>query len=301
MNQFEEMQNFIRVVEAGSITKAAEQTGTVKSAVSRRLTELERRLGISLITRTTRNQSLTELGHSYYQRCLQIIDDVAELESTIKDEQCALTGKIKIAAPLSFGLSHLAPALSQFNTLHPDIHFDIDFNDRKVDIIEEGFDLAFRITKLDNSNLIARKITSIRLLLVASPGYLKRFGTPNYPKDLVNGHVKLKYKDSPEAMEFAVDGKLISIRVPNVLNSNNGDFLCQAAIDGKGLVMTPDFICYKYVKVGQLVPVLSEFMPEIEIGAYAVYPQTRHLSKKVRSLVDYLSQYFGNKPYWQVL
>jgi DNA-binding transcriptional LysR family regulator len=300
MNRFEEMQNFIRIVDAGSITKAAEQTGTVKSAVSRRLSELEKRLGVSLITRTTRSQSLTELGHSYYQRCLQIIDDVAELESTVKDEQCALRGKIKIAAPLSFGLSHLAPALSQFNIVHPDIHLDIDFNDRKIDIIEEGFDLAFRIAKLDDSNFIARKITSIRVLLVASPDYLKRQGTPKHPKDLVNGHVKLKYKDSPEALEFLVDGKPISIRIPSVLDSNNGDFLCQAAIAGRGLVMTPDFICYKHVKVGQLIPVLGEFTPEIEIGAYALYPQARHLSRRVRSLVDYLIQYFGDEPYWRL-
>ena len=157
MNQFEEMQNFIRVVESGSITKAAEQTGMVKSAVSRRLAELEKRLGVSLLTRTTRRQSLTDLGRSYYQRCLQIVDEIAELESSVKDEQCALSGKIKVAAPLSFGLSHLAPALYKFNEIHPDIHFDVDFNDRKVDIVEEGFDLAFRISQLKDSNFIARR------------------------------------------------------------------------------------------------------------------------------------------------
>jgi len=300
MNTFEEMQNFIRIVEAGSLTKAAEQTNTVKSAVSRRLTDLERRLGVSLLTRTTRSQSLTDLGHSYYQRSLQILDDLSELESTIKNEQCALKGKIKIAAPLSFGLAHLAPALSKFNEIHKDIHFDIDFNDRKIDIIEEGFDLAFRIAKLDDSNFIAKKITSIKLVLAASPEYLDKYGTPLAPKDLLNNHVKVHYKNSPETWEFTENGHKKSIKLDSVLNSNNGDFLLQAAIAGKGLIMTPDFICYKHIKTGQLMKVLGQFNSQIEIGAYAVYPQTRHLSRRIRSLVDYLSQYFGETPYWQI-
>lgn len=300
MNPFEEMQNFIRIVEAGSLTKAAEQTNTVKSAVSRRLMELERRLGVSLLTRTTRSQSLTDLGQSYYQRSLQILDDLSELESNVKDEQCALRGKIKIAAPLSFGLAHLAPALSKFNDIHKDIHFDIDFNDRKIDIIEEGFDLAFRIAKLDDSNFIARKITAIRALLVASPDYLEKHGTPTTPKELLNNHVKLQYTNSPETWEFIEKGQSLSIKIDSVLNSNNGDYLLQAAIAGKGLILTPDFICYKHVKTGQLKPVLAEYIPSIEIGAYAVYPQTRHLSRRIRSLVDYLIQYFGETPYWRL-
>ncbi|MFK8013355.1 MAG: LysR family transcriptional regulator [Marinicellaceae bacterium] len=300
MSQFEEMQNFIRVVEAGSITKAADQTDTVKSAVSRRLAELERRLGVSLLARTTRSQSLTETGRSYYLRCLQIIDDVAELESSIKDEQCALRGKIKVAVPLSFGLTHLAPALNQFNLIHPDIHLNVDFNDRKVDIIEEGFDLAFRIAELEDSNLIARKITSVRLILLASPSYIEKFGLPNHPQDLAKNHVKVQYKDSPESLEFNLEGKTAQIRIPSVLHSNNGDYLCQAAIAGKGIILTPDFICYKFIKNGQLIPILSQYLPKNEIGAYAIYPQNRHLSKRVRSLVDYLIEYFGQEPYWKI-
>jgi DNA-binding transcriptional LysR family regulator len=301
MNPFEEMQNFIRVVEAGSITKAADQTGIVKSAVSRRLADLEKRLGISLLTRTTRNQTLTDLGRSYFQRCKQIIDDVAELESTVKDEQCALRGKIKIAAPLSFGLTHLAPALSKFNQIHPDIRLDVDFNDRKVDIVEEGFDLAFRISQLKDSNFIARKITKIRLLLVASPGYLNTYGVPNTPNDLYNGHVKVHYKDSPETWEFLEGEQLLKIKIPSVLSSNNGDFLLQAALEDKGLVLSPDFICYKHIKAKLLIPQLCDYTPKMEIGAYAIYPQARHLSRRVRSLVDYLSQYFGKEPYWQLI
>ena len=190
MNQIEDMQTFVRIVDAGSITKAAEQLNPVKSAVSRRLADLEKRLGVSLLTRTTRTQTLTESGKSYYQQSLRIIDDVAELESGIQVSNCALAGRIKIAAPLSFGLDHLGSALRKFNELHPDILFDVDFNDRKIDIIESGFDLAIRIAHLNDSTLIARKLTSIRPILCASPGYLLKHGTPNTPEDLRTGHVK---------------------------------------------------------------------------------------------------------------
>ncbi len=301
MNQFEDMQTFVRIVEAGSITKAAEQLNTVKSAISRRLTELEKRLAVTLLTRTTRNQTLTENGLSYYQQCLRLIDDVAEVESSIRDDNCALAGQIKLAAPLSFGLDHLGAALRQFNAIHPDIRFDVDFNDRKIDLIEEGFDLAIRISHLEDSSLIARQLTSIRLVLCASPSYIQKYGLPKTPQDLLTGHVKLKYGDEPEHWQFISPcGEKSSIKVPAVITANNGTFLCRAAIDGAGLVVTPDFICYKAIRLGQLVPLLSDYFTDIEIPAYAVYQQNRHLSQRVRSLVDYLVQYFGKKPYWQI-
>ena len=305
MNQIEDMQTFVRIVEAGSITKAAEQMNTVKSAVSRRLSELEKRLGVALLTRTTRSQSLTDSGKSYYQQSVRIIDDVAEVESSILNEHCALIGRIKVAVPLSFGLAHLAPALRKFNEIQPDIHFDIDFNDRKVDLIEEGFDLAIRITQLEDSSLIARKITSSQMILSASPAYLKTHGHPKSIEDLLNlqnKHVKLNYKNSPENWTF-YDGnkKLVTINLPNVLDANNGEYLCQAAVDGMGLIYTPDFICYKYIKLKQLIPILTNHIKPEELGTYAIYPQTRHLSRRVRNLIDFLSEYFGDVPYWSIV
>ena len=301
MNQFEDMHTFVRIVEAGSITKAAEQLDTVKSAISKRLSDLEKRLGVSLLTRTTRSQVLTDSGKSYYNQCLRLIDDIAEVESSVSNQHCALKGKIKIAAPLSFGLIHLGPALRKFNEINPDIEFDIDFNDRKIDLIGEGFDLAIRISQLDDSSLIARRLTSIRLILCASPGYLKEYGTPKTAHDLNQGHVRLHYKDQPDNWQIKNDqGHNISVKIPAVLSANNGDFLCQAAIDGLGLIYTPDFICYKPIKLGQLQPLLRDRIKDIEINAYAVYPQTRHLSKRVRNLVDYLAQYFGDEPYWRI-
>ena len=300
MNQYEEMQTFVRIVDAGSITKAAEQMNTVKSAISRRLTDLEKRLGVSLLTRTTRTQTLTNSGKSYYEQCLRLIDDLAEVESKIRNEHCALRGKIKIAAPLSFGLKHLGSALRKFNELNPDIQFDIDFNDRKIDIVEEGFDLAIRIARLDDSTLIARKITTFSSVLCASPGYLKKYGHPRNPKDLEQGHVKLHYRGQSELWSFRENGKEISVKVPKAISTNNGDFLCDAAIGDLGLLYTPDFICYKAIGLGQLEVILKKYTPQNEINAYAVYPQTRHLSQRVRSLVDYLVQYFGDKPYWHL-
>ncbi len=301
MNQVEDMQTFVRVVEAGSITKAAEQMDTVKSAVSKRLSELEKRLGVTLLTRTTRTQTLTESGTSYYQQCLRIIDDVAEVESGVRNEHCALAGRIKIAAPLSFGLTHLSQALRKFNAINPDIYFDVDFNDRKVDLIEEGFDMAVRIAKLEDSSLIAKRLMTGKGMLCASPAYLKQYGTPKMPADLAEGHVKLHYSASSEIWKFKDDHNVaFSIKVPSIITANNGDFLCQAAVDGKGLLFTPDFICYKAVRMGQLIPVLCDYVKDNEIVGYALYPQTRHLSQRVRSLVDYLAQYFGDEPYWRI-
>ena len=301
MNQIEDMQTFVRIVDAGSITKAAEQMNTVKSAVSRKLAELERRLGVTLLTRTTRSQSLTDSGKSYYQQSLRIIEDVTEVESSIQDEHCALVGRIKLAAPLSFGLLHLAPALREFNDIHPEIHFDLDFNDRKVEIVDEGFDLAIRITQLKDSSLIARKISHIQLVLAASPGYLQSHSEIKQVNDFQNGHVKLNYKNSPELWNFKnADNKLVQVNIPSVLEANNGEYLCQAAVAGMGIIMTPDFITYKYIKSKQLIPILSDQLQPDKLNIYAIYPQTRHLSKRVRFLIDYLSVYFGDVPYWQI-
>jgi len=301
MNQFEDMQTFIRIVEAGSITKAADQIETVKSAVSRRLSDLEKRLGITLLTRTTRSQTLTESGKSYYQQCLRIVEEVAEVESGLRNDNCALVGKIKVAAPLSFGLVHLAPALREFSLLHPDIHYDLDFNDRKVDLVEEGFDLAIRISKLEDSTLIARKITSGLSVLAASPDYLKQHGTPLTPCDLEQGHVKLRYSLAPDNWQFKdKEGSLLSVKVPTVMTANNGDYLLDEAIAGKGLLHTPDFICYRAIQQGKLIPLLTQYLVAKPVDAFAIYPQNRHLSKRVRSLVDYLISYYGEKPYWRI-
>jgi len=301
MNQFEDMQTFIRIVDSGSITKAAEQLNTVKSAVSRRLTELEKRLGVSLLTRTTRSQTLTDSGKSYYQQCIRIIDDLQDVESRIKNEHCALSGKIKISAPLSFGLSHMGAALREFNGLHPDIYFEIDFNDRMIDLVDEGFDLAIRISKLKDSSLIAKKLFTSKSFLCASPQYLAKTGVPKQVSDLENKHVILRYSGTDEHLTIKdPHDKPKTVKIAAVLSANNGDFLCQTAVEGKGLIYTPDFICYKAIQSKQLISILEDKIIDNQISGYAIYPQTRHLSHRVRSLVDYLSLYFADKARWMV-
>ena len=291
MNQLEEMHTFVRVVEAGSITKAAEQMDTVKSAISRRLSELENRLGVSLITRTTRTQTLTDAGLSFYDHCVKIIDDVSHAESSITNKEKALEGRIRIAVPLSFGLSVLSPLLQQFNILHPNIKFDVDFNDRHVELTEEGFDLAIRIAKLKDSSLIARRLSRIKILLCASPDYLAKNGTPTIPQDLGKGHVKLSYHKEPDSVPFiSQSGRPLNISIPSVLTANNGDYLCQAAIAGQGMVLSPDFICAGAIASGKLQVVLPEQLANSLLNVYAVYPQSRHQPERIKQLITFLSQ-----------
>ncbi len=293
MNQLEEMQTFIRIVEAGSITKAAAQMNTVKSAVSRRLSELESRLGISLLTRTTRRQTLTESGEQFYKQCIRIIDDINDVESSLGNQNTALSGRIKIAAPLSFGIAKLCPVLKQFNDLYPNILFDIDFNDRHVDLIEEGFDLAIRIAHLSDSSLIARRLTTVKLIHCASPDYLQKKGNPLTPNDLLEGHVKVHYHSSQDSWYFKdLTGHSYIIKVAKSLTVNNGDFACQAAISGWGIAYLPDFICSPALNVGTLKPILSNYIDNNEIGVYAVYLQSRHISQRVNCLINFLSDNF---------
>ena len=301
MNKFEDMQAFVRIVEAGSITKAANQLNIAKSAMSKRLSNLESRLGITLLNRTTRSLILTDNGKAYYNECKRIIDDVVEVEATLQNKQTALSGSIKIAVPLSFGLLHLAPAINEFNQLHPEIRFEIDFNDRKISIVNESYDLAIRVGQLDDSNLMARKITQVKTHIVASPDYLEAHGTPQVPSDLLLGHNKLHYRNTSGIFHFIDEhNQKVQINLPSTIISNNGDYLAQCALQGLGIISTPDFISFKKMQSGQLVRILPAYHQTPKIGVHAIYPQTRHLSRKIRSLIDFLVNYFGDKPQWVI-
>ena len=299
MNQFEELQTFVRVVETGSISRTADRMAVAKSAVSRRISDLEQRLGVQLFHRTTRQLNLTESGKSFYERATQILSDLEEAELAVSQQHAALTGKIRIAAPLTFGLLHLSSAITDFNRQHPGILFDVDFNDRQVDIIEDRFDMAIRIAQLSDSSLIARKIASINQTLCASPGYLEKHGIPQSPEELAS-HKCLLYSNTPNAHQWTFNdagGDTISVKVPTGMTSNNGDFLRNAAEADLGLIKMPNFIVYKSLERGDLVPVLQRYtLPSF--NAYAIYPQTRHLSYRVRAFLDFLVQRFEGCPYW---
>lgn len=300
MLKTDEIKAFTQIVDSGTITAAAEHLQLAKSAVSRRLSELEQRLGVELFHRTTRKLSLTDSGRVLYQRCVQILDDLTEAEHSVSQSHQEIRGQIKVAAPLSFGLMHLGPAIIDFQLQHPAITFDIDFNDREVDLIQEGFDVGIRIANLKDSSLIARKLATLSTVVCASPEYLSRYGEPETPGEL-RQHACLTYSylARPNHWEFLdKEGKVISVNVNKTIRANNGNFTRDAAIAGLGIVRQPTFIAYEYIAAGKLVPILQDY--EIaSYNAYAIYPPTRHLSQRVRQFVDFLVSRFSEQPYWE--
>lgn len=300
MLKIEEIQVFVQIVDSATITAAAEQLKLAKSAVSRRLSELEARLGVELFHRTTRKMSLTDSGHAFYQRCLQILDDLAEAEYSVSQLHREIRGGIKVAAPLSFGLMHVGPALIEFQQQHPGIKFDIDFNDREVDLIQEGFDVGIRIAELKDSSLIARKLAELSLTVCASPEYIRKHGEPGSPEDLQqHACISYSYLSRPDRWEFLdQQGKPVSVNINKTITANNGSFMRDAAVAGLGIIRQPTFIAYEYIANGMLVPVLQDYKIT-PINAYAIYPPTRHLSKRVRQFVDFLATRFANQPYCQ--
>lgn len=300
MNTLESMQTFVRIIEAGSISKAADQLNVAKSVVSKRLQLLEQHMDVTLLTRTTRRQALTDAGQIYYQQSLRILEDVAEAEALVKNEHGALAGRIRLAVPLSFGMKHLSKALWAFNEQHPNVVFDLDFSDRLVNLVEDGFDLGIRIAKLSESSLKARKLTSTKIVLCASPEYLTTHPVINKPEDLRQGHYFVQYSGGPESWQFAdADGKPWQLKMPHSIRGNNGEFNCQSAIRGMGLIFLPDFICYEALQTGELVTVLENHLPERHLGCYALYPETKHLSYRVRRLIDFLVTYYETNCPWQ--
>ncbi len=298
MGELEDMTVFSRVVESGGISRAAEQLGLAKSAVSRRLADLERRLGVKLLNRTTRAIHLTDVGKLYYERVIKVLDDVAELNTITTDINTSLAGTLRLSAPVSFGIAHLSSAISDFTKHHPQLNINISFSDRHIDLVEEGFDLAIRIGDLHNSNLKARKITTIRLAVCASPTYLAEHGTPTTPDDLKQ-HKLLQYAGSnANAWKFITpSGEDYYLSINASLLANNGDFLHTMAINGHGIILSPTFIVWQSIKRGDLVCLLSDYaVPTYH--AYAVYPQTRYLSQRARKFIDFLTQRFSEKPYW---
>lgn len=298
MASLEEMKAFVRIVENGSISGAAKQMGVAKSAVSRRLKELEGRLGVQLLTRTTRQSSLTDAGRRYHERAVRILDDVTELEAMTSNVSTELTGEIRIAAPLSFGLVQLSPAINSFAPLHPRLRVRLEFTDRHVNLVEEGFDVAVRVARLKDSSLIARRLTPIRAVLCASPGYVKRMGQPQHPADLKNHEVLQFAQRENVAWRFTgPDGRESQVQISSRLLADNGDFLCQAACAGLGIALLPTFIAGEQIRSGELVRIMTNYTVP-PLNAYAVYPQTRHLSRQVRAFIDHLVEDFSGEPAW---
>ncbi len=293
---------FVAVIDAGSFTGAAEALGMSKSAVSKQVSRLESRLGAQLLNRTTRRLNLTEVGRAFHERCKRIVEQAEEAELAVTNLQDSPRGRLRVTAPLSFGIAYLAAALPDFTAAYPDVTVDIDFSDRRVDILEEGFDLAIRIGVLEDSSLIARRIASCRRSLLASPDYWQKHGKPTHPSDLVN-HECFSYTllTLPNIWQFTdpMSRELISVKVTGRLSSNNGNVLGLAAASGQGCVQQPTFICRDLMEKGTLEPALEVFEPE-PVGMYAIYPPGRHLSAKVRVFIDFLAKrYAGPESAWR--
>ena len=299
MARFEELETFVRVVEAGGISAAAEHMGIAKSAVSRRISDLEARLGAQLFRRTTRRFTLTDAAQDFYRQCLRLLADLEDAEQAVTQSHGTLSGRLRVAVPLSFGLLHLGPAIDAFSLAHPQLSFDLDFNDRQVDLVAEGFDLALRIGELADSSLVARRLATMRIMVAASPAYLEQHGKPQTPRDLAQ-HTCMTYSNLPDPYAWTwldAQGKAETVRVASGLQANNGDFLCQAAAAGHGITRQPTFILYRYIEAGTLVPILADYTWPA-VNAWAVYPRTRHVSQRVRAFIDFLAERFAGVPYW---
>ncbi|HVQ08198.1 MAG TPA: LysR family transcriptional regulator [Allosphingosinicella sp.] len=285
---------FVRVVDTGSFARAAERMGLSKPVLSRRVARLEEQLGARLLTRTARGAQPTDIGQAYYARAAAILADLEAAQEVVAEAVTQVAGPIRLTAPLSFGVAHLAPALADFAAAHPRVELDIEFEDRTVDLTGGGYDLAVRIGRLADSSLIARRIAPVRKHVVASPSYLAGRGRPGRPADLA-GHDILLYAN--EQWRFEVDGRWETIRVSPVLRSNNGDMLLAAARNGLGLVMLPSFIAAPAIEDGGVEVVLTNY-PLEEGALHAVMPPGRAVTARVRALVDFLVERFGPEPSW---
>ncbi|MEL7025140.1 MAG: LysR family transcriptional regulator [Pseudomonadota bacterium] len=299
MSRFEELESFVAVVEAGSITAASDRLSVAKSAVSRRLSSLEARLGVQLINRTTRVNDLTSSGRAFYQQATRLLSDLAEAESAVARSGGTLTGELRLALPLSFGVRHMAAPISDFLQANPEVTCEVDLNDRRVDLVADGVDLALRIGNLQDSSLIARKLFDASMTVCASPGYLARAGVPQHPSDL-SAHAVLVYANvaDPNTWEFTLpEAAPLFVPLTPRVSSSNGDLLTAMAEQGQGVIRQPTFMLEASLRRGSLVPLLEDF-PLRTIPAHAIYPQTRHLSYRVRAFIDHLVDWFEGELPW---
>ncbi|MBI3372406.1 MAG: LysR family transcriptional regulator [Betaproteobacteria bacterium] len=293
MDRLQAIRVFSQVVESGSFSKAAVRLDISPTAASRFVAELEAHLNTRLLQRTTRRVNLTDSGRGFYERCVQILAELDDAEQEASQASAMPRGTIRLTTSINFGMRHVTPAIAAFLVHYPQVKFDVSLSDRVVDLVEEGFDLAIRIGTAGRDTLVARKLGETRLVPCASPAYLARHGTPATPEDL-EPHNCLTYEYALRDQWVFVDaaGREHSVRVSGSLNSNNGDLLAEAAVQGVGIVCEPTFIVGPEIRAGRLVPILQEFAaPRSPI--YAVYTSRKHLSARVRLFVDFLLERFG--------
>jgi DNA-binding transcriptional LysR family regulator len=285
---------FVRVAETGAFSRAAERMGMSKSILSRRVARLEQQLGARLLTRTAQGAQPTEVGQAYYERASNVLAELEAAEEVVAEAVTQVAGPIRLSAPLSFGIAHLAPALAEFAQAHPRVELDISFEDKAVDLAAGGFDLAVRIGSLKDSSLVARRIAPVRKVPVASPAYLAARGRPEHPRDLAR-HDILLYAN--EQWRFRVGERWEHVRGQVRLRADNGEMLRAAAEADLGICILPSFIAAPAFQAGRLEPLLRDF-PMEEGALHAVMPPGRAVTARVRALVDFLAGRFGPEPSW---
>jgi len=300
MDRLLAMRVFSTVVESGSFARAAEQLHLSATAASRYVAELEKHLGAQLLQRSTRRLNLTEVGANYYERCRLILADVEEAEAQAATEESQPRGVLRISLPHSFGLRYIAPLIPEFCNRHPELQLELSFSDRTVDLVEEGIDMAVRITGELKTSLVARKLAPVRIVCCASPTYLARHGTPQRPDDLRN-HNCLTYSYAPTAnvWTFMREDKEISTQVKGRLRANSGDMSRIAAINGLGITTLPSFMICDEIRSGALTPLLSDY-PIPKLDVYAVYLPGARRAARIKAMVEYLWDALGHgNPPWE--
>ena len=303
-DSLQQMSIFAKVVASGSLSAAAREIGLSPAVVSRSLAALEARLGTRLIHRTTRSLHLTEEGAAYYESCTRILDEIEEADAMAAAGRDEPQGVLKVALPASFGHQHIAPLVPQFAARYPKLRIALSLSDRRVNVIDEGFDLAVRIAELEDSSLAARKLAPNRRVVCASPDYLRRHGTPRTPQDLTkHNFLVANWGDGNFAMTLEYKGpvgKQGEVRVTGKYACDNGEVLREWALAGLGVALKSTWDVRRQLEEGSLVPLCPGYTFDTDVAIYAVYPHRRHLPAKTRAFVDFLVESFGPEPYWDL-
>ncbi len=291
MDTLKSLQAFIKIVELGSLTAAAERLELSRSALTKHLAALERHYGTRLLQRTTRTLSLTEAGRTLHEGIVPLLGDLDALEQRLQEGHERPRGRLRVSAPLTFGVRHLAPLVSSFLHEYPEVAIDLELSDRQVRLVEEGFDLAVRIGELGDSSLIAQPLGAVELFVCAAPGYLQRHGRPDHPSALAQHRCLLySYASDGDVWGFQRGEERVQVRVTGQLRANNGSVLHQAALDGHGILRQPDFLVGDDIAAGRLERLFVPWHAQA-IAIHALYPHRRLVPAKVRLFIAWLQRH----------
>lgn len=290
MDRFQLMRLFVRIVQTGSFSAVARELDTTQPTVSKQLTTLERHLGARLLNRTTRGLSPTEAGAAFFDRATRILEDLQEAEASLTQLQNRATGTLRINASVAFGQTFLVPSLLEFRRKYPEIHIDLSLNDRFVDLVQEGTDLAIRFGPLEDSQLVAKNLGKSARLCVASPQYLANWGMPNAPQELASHNcITYTYTTTGNEWRFQADEAVMPLRVFGDFRANNAFAILRATVEGVGVANLPKFMVRDAVAAGALVPVLERYGPT-PVEIHAVYPTARFVSSKLKLILAFLQE-----------